>query len=102
MIGSENVERSPDTQNGSEAESPAGREMLTVTCLGRSGDVVARIDVPKGTVLLRPLEAVHFISSQCGGFGSCGACGVELADGRTVLSCFIRVVDDMTVRKRSF
>jgi ferredoxin len=75
---------------------------VTVTCLGRSGDEVAKIEVPKGTVLLHALEEVGFISGQCGGFGSCGTCGVQLLDGRTVQSCFIRVMSDVIVRKRSF
>jgi ferredoxin len=85
-----------------ESSRRRGREMVTVTCLDRTGGELARIEVPKGTVLLRALEEVGFVSGVCGGFGSCGMCGVDLADGRRVQSCFIRVTGDMTVRKRSF
>ena len=98
------MSESPATADDAGADGPAAApsSTVTVTCLGRSGDEVAKIEVPRGTVLLRALEQVGFIHGQCGGFGSCGTCGVELVDGRTVQSCFIRVLADITVRKRSF
>jgi ferredoxin len=95
-----NGEAASEAATAGVAGRPSDREMVTVTCLDRSGNEAARVEVPKGTVLLRALEEVGFVYGACGGFGSCGTCGVELADGRTVQSCFIRVYGDITVRKR--
>lgn len=73
--------------------------LVTITCLGRTGMEMAKLEVPAGTVLFRALETINFVAGQCGGYGSCGSCAVELEDGRIVQSCFITVEDDMTVRK---
>ncbi len=83
-------------------DGPAGAEagrLVTITCLGRTGMEMAKVEVPPGTLLMRALESVNFINPACGGFGSCGGCAVELEDGRMVQSCFIAVEEDMVVRK---
>jgi ferredoxin len=85
------------------AERPSGgaaRPMAKVTCLDRNGDEMSSVVVPRGVTLLHALQQVGFVYGACGGHGGCGGCAVELADGRMVLSCFVRVEDDVTVRKR--
>lgn len=70
---------------------------VTITCLDRQGQEIAKLDVPAGTILLRALEPVGFVAGSCGGNGGCGGCVVELGDGRVVQACFIRVQQDLTV-----
>ncbi len=72
-----------------------------VTCLDRSGRQMHVVEVPRGTLLLHPLQGVGFVLGTCGGNGSCGSCAVELEDGRLVQSCFLTVEEDVTVRKQS-
>jgi ferredoxin len=83
------------------AETPRGDEkpLFKVTCLDRAGTEMATLEVPGGTVLLRALEPIGFVVGRCGGYGGCGACAVELDNGRTVQSCFVTVERDMTVRR---
>jgi ferredoxin len=76
--------------------------LATITCLDRQGVEGAKLAVPVGTVLLRALESIGFVVGRCGGYGGCGACAVELADGRTVQSCFVAVEGDLTVRRIRF
>ena len=89
-------------ENGAEAGARGEPRMVTITCLGRTGLEMAKLEVPAGTVLLRALETINFVNGVCGGFGSCGACAVELEDGRTVQSCFVTVEEDIIVRKIRF
>ena len=80
------------------AERPDVR-LVTITCLDRQGQEIAKLDVPAGTILLHALEPVGFVAGPCGGNGGCGGCAVELGDGRVVQACFIRVQQDLTVRR---
>jgi ferredoxin len=75
---------------------------VTITCLDAAGTEIARLEVRRGTILMRALESVRFVAAPCGGNGACGGCAVELDDGRVVQSCFIRVERDLTVRRRSY
>jgi ferredoxin len=76
------------------------RSMVKVTCLDRHGNEMSSVEVPRGVTLLNALQRVGFVLGTCGGYAGCGGCAVELADGRMVLSCFVRVEEDVTVRKR--
>jgi ferredoxin len=80
--------------------APPARPMCKVTCLDRLGNEMSSVEVPRGVTLLHALQRVGFVYGTCGGYAGCGGCAVELGDGRLVLSCFIRVEEDMTVRKR--
>lgn len=83
------------------AERPDG-QLVTITCLDRRGQEIAKLDVPAGTILLRALEPLGFVAGPCGGNGGCGGCAVELGDGRVVQACFITVQQDLTVRRLRF
>jgi ferredoxin len=88
--------------DGSSPAHPETAGLATITCLDRTGRYLATLEVPRGTILLRALEKIRFVIGQCGGNGACGSCAVELADGRIVQACFIRVQEDLTVRKIRF
>ena len=73
---------------------------MKVTCVDRAGHDIGTVEVEKGTVLLKALEEFGFVPGPCGGYGSCGGCIAELADGRLVQSCFFCVNEDLVVRRR--
>jgi len=77
-----------------------GRPLVKVTCLDRHGNEMSSVEVPRGVTLLNALQRVGFVHGTCGGYAGCGGCAVELEDGRMVLSCFVRVEEDVAVRKR--
>jgi len=74
---------------------------VKVTCVDGAGQELGTVEVEKGTVLLSALQEFGFAPGPCGGYGSCGGCIVELADGRLVQSCFFCVNEDLVVLRRT-
>ena len=60
-----------------------------------------KVEVPRGATLLEAARlAGVYLSSLCGGDGTCGKCKVQIGEGeasQTVLACQMRVDGDLTV-----